>query len=131
MVKNIDPIYSPLTICLLPLLLLPCIECCRSVEQFDLHERVYAGKSSRVYTATDRHTGTPIALKLYRKNKLNALATCQVSREVRLHLQLSHPNIIQIYGAFEDEKNQYLVQVGHHHVHSNMCEWGPCLGISR
>ena len=49
------------------------IESLRNVEQFDLHERVYKGKSSRLYSATDRKSGTPIALKLYRKDKLSAL----------------------------------------------------------
>ena len=76
-----------------------------------MHERVYVGKSSRIYTATDRQSGTPIALKLYRKAKLTVLSTYQAKREARLHLQLSHPNIIQLYGAFEDENNHYLVQV--------------------
>ena len=81
------------------------------MEQFDLHERVYVGKTSRLYAATDRQTGTPVALKLYRKAKLTVLGAFQTKREARLHLQLSHPNIIQLYGAFEDENNRYLVQV--------------------
>lgn len=34
----------------------------------------------------------------------------QVEREIRLHSQLRHENIIQLYGSFEDEDNVYLVQ---------------------
>lgn len=69
------------------------------------------GKTSRIYTATDRQSGTPVVLKIYRKAKLTILGTFQAEREARLHLQLSHPNIIQLFGAFEDDKNCYLVQV--------------------
>lgn len=34
----------------------------------------------------------------------------QVEREIRIHSQLDHPNIIKLYGAFEDGKHVYLVQ---------------------
>ncbi len=43
------------------------------VDQFDLHERVYKGRCSRLYKATDRRSGMTIALKLYRKHKLSVL----------------------------------------------------------
>ncbi len=34
----------------------------------------------------------------------------QVEREIRIHVQLDHVNIIKLYAAFEDEKNVYMVQ---------------------
>jgi serine/threonine protein kinase len=34
----------------------------------------------------------------------------QVEREIRIHIQLDHVNIIKLYAAFEDEKNVYMVQ---------------------
>lgn len=34
-----------------------------------------------------------------------------VYREVRLHGTLHHPNIVQLYAAWEDEEDIYLVQV--------------------
>ncbi len=34
----------------------------------------------------------------------------QVEREIRIHSQLDHPNIVQLYAAFEDSKHVYLVQ---------------------
>ena len=55
-------------------------------------------------------TGIPVALKLYRKAKLTPLNVAQVERESRLQLGLSHPHIIQLYAAFEDMNNYYLVQ---------------------
>jgi serine/threonine protein kinase len=35
----------------------------------------------------------------------------QVEREIRIHIQLDHPNIIRLFAAFEDEKYVYMVQV--------------------
>lgn len=34
---------------------------------------------------------------------------CQVQREVQIHLDLQHPNIIQLYAAFEDDECVYMV----------------------
>ena len=34
----------------------------------------------------------------------------QVEREIRIHSRLSHENIIQLYSAFEDDSNVYMVQ---------------------
>ncbi|KAL3135413.1 hypothetical protein ABBQ32_007595 [Trebouxia sp. C0010 RCD-2024] len=34
----------------------------------------------------------------------------QVEREIRIHCRLSHGNIIQLYAAFEDDSNVYMVQ---------------------
>jgi aurora kinase len=34
----------------------------------------------------------------------------QVEREINIHINLSHENIIGLYGAFEDDNNVYLVQ---------------------
>ena len=34
----------------------------------------------------------------------------QVEREIRIHSRLSHENIIQLYAAFEDDSNVYMVQ---------------------
>ena len=83
----------------------------RDIERFEIHERLYKGKNSRVYTGTDRKTGTPVAIKLYRKHKLTALHTQQVERESRLHASVPHPpNIVKLYASFEDANNYYLIQ---------------------
>ena len=81
----------------------------RNIEQFELGERVYTGKTSRVYSATHIPTGTSTALKLYRKKALSALNLHQVARECRLHSSLEHPNIVKLLATFEDESNSYLV----------------------
>ncbi|KXZ50131.1 hypothetical protein GPECTOR_17g1004 [Gonium pectorale] len=80
------------------------------VEQFELHKELYRGKTSLLYMATDRISGVQVALKLYRKRKLSVLNRYQVEREVRLHINLHHENIIHLFAAFEDEKHVYMVQ---------------------
>ena len=38
------------------------------------------------------------------------LVPYQVEREIRIHSRLDHANIIQLYAAFEDDANVYMVQ---------------------
>lgn len=45
----------------------------RRVDDFELHKELYRGKTSLLYSATDRRSGIPVALKLYRKRKLSVL----------------------------------------------------------
>lgn len=72
---------------------------------------MYRGRASALFKAVHRASQTLVALKLYRKKKLSVLNRCQVEREARLQTQLSHPHIVQLYAAFEDEKHVYMVQV--------------------
>ncbi len=109
----------------------------RHLDDFELHKELYRGKSSLLYLSTEKRSGlqvanrfgsvlpgfdlqplfhshhspTPqVALKLYRKRKLSLLNRYQVEREIRIHIQLEHENVIRLYVAFEDEKNVYMVQ---------------------
>ena len=52
---------------------------CRCVEDFHLHKQLYKGKASLLYSATCRLSNIPIALKLYRKEKLSNLNWFQVT----------------------------------------------------
>ena len=45
----------------------------RDMDQFSLNKKVYEGKSSVVYTATDIQSETPVAIKLYKKKSLSTL----------------------------------------------------------
>ncbi|KAL3131330.1 hypothetical protein ABBQ38_000618 [Trebouxia sp. C0009 RCD-2024] len=107
------------------------------VEDFDLHKRLYQGKASLLYSATCKKSLLPVAVKDYAasarrvykhcfnvvpaKRKWHHCSVCQdpadalelwtqVEREIRIHCRLSHGNIIQLYAAFEDDSNVYMVQ---------------------
>jgi len=44
------------------------------------------------------------------RNPVAQCLSCQVEREIRIHSRLDHANIIQLYAAFEDDANVYMVQ---------------------
>lgn len=48
------------------------------VEDFDLTKQLYKGKASLLFRGTCRMSGTPVALKFYRKSRLSALNWFQV-----------------------------------------------------
>lgn len=79
------------------------------MDDFKLGRRIYYGKASSVYLAEIARTHYPVILKLYKKSRLSDLNRFQVKREVRLHINLCHENIITMYGAFEDAKYVVLV----------------------
>lgn len=43
-----------------------------------------------------KKTSQPLAIKTYKKRKLSPLNRCQVAREIHIHAQLDHPNIIAL-----------------------------------
>lgn len=45
----------------------------RSIGQFSLHEQIYKGKTSRVYTATDKLSLLHVVIKYYKKDRLTPL----------------------------------------------------------
>ena len=52
----------------------------RSLDDYELEKQLYRGKASLLYSATCRHSGLRIVLKLYRKHKLSELNWYQVRR---------------------------------------------------
>ncbi|EFN54910.1 hypothetical protein CHLNCDRAFT_24076, partial [Chlorella variabilis] len=80
-----------------------------SLADFQLSKQLYKGKASTLYQATDRVSGEVVALKTYSKRRLSDLNWYQVEREIRLHGQLRHPNIIQLHAAFEDDTHVFMV----------------------
>ncbi|PRW57075.1 aurora other [Chlorella sorokiniana] len=79
------------------------------LSDFALGKQLYKGKASTLYQATDKVSGVVVALKSYSKRRLSDLNWYQVEREIRLHSQLRHPNIIQLYAAFEDDNYVFMV----------------------
>ena len=89
---------------------IPCPSCaCRGLADYHLLKQLYKGKASTLYHATCRQSGAAVALKLYSKRRLSELNWYQVEREIRLHSQLRHPNIIQLHAAFEDDTHVFMV----------------------
>ena len=68
------------------------------------------GTFARVYRAVDQTTGQGVALKILRKQFAKEKATCErFCREGELGQTLKHPNIVGVYGCFQDRGLYYIV----------------------
>ncbi|PSC71935.1 aurora other [Micractinium conductrix] len=68
------------------------------------------GNMSNVVHCVCSRSGAHVAVKMYHRDKMNAMNVKQVSREIEIHASLLHPNIVRLYAAFEDADGIYLVQ---------------------
>ncbi|KAL8760904.1 MAG: hypothetical protein Q9184_002935 [Pyrenodesmia sp. 2 TL-2023] len=77
---------------------------------FEIGRPLGKGKFGRVYLAKERSTGFVCALKVLHKSELQqGKVEKQVRREIEIHSNLRHPNIIRFYGHFHDSKRVFLI----------------------
>lgn len=77
---------------------------------FEIGKPLGKGKFGRVYLAKERTTGFVCALKVLHKSELQqGKVEKQVRREIEIHSNLRHPNIIRFYGHFHDSKRVFLI----------------------
>lgn len=68
------------------------------------------GKFGRVYLAKERSTGFVCALKVLHKAEIEqGKVEKQVRREIEIQSNLTHPNILRLYGHFHDAKRIFLI----------------------
>jgi serine/threonine protein kinase len=68
------------------------------------------GSCSSVFKAKCIICGKLVAIKESDKKYLEAKKnTKRLKNEIKLHSKLDHPNIIKIYGHFEDDVSQYMI----------------------
>ncbi|KAG2449329.1 hypothetical protein HYH02_005484 [Chlamydomonas schloesseri] len=80
-----------------------------SLEDYTVVKRLYKGSSAAVYRATCNRSGIAVALKVYFLSRLPDAIKHMVVRELEIHSSAVHPNIIQLYAAFETDKHVVLV----------------------
>ena len=77
---------------------------------FEIGKPLGKGKFGRVYLAKERSTGFVCALKVLHKSELQqGKVEKQVRREIEIHSNLRHPNILRFYGHFHDTKRVFLI----------------------
>ncbi|MEW5306287.1 MAG: hypothetical protein WDW36_008760 [Sanguina aurantia] len=79
-----------------------------SIGDFDIRKLCYNGGISMVYHAVDRQSGISVAIKLYKRAKLNEIERHQVAREIRLHSTLNNEAIIGMFAAWKDRHYVYI-----------------------
>lgn len=81
-----------------------------SLSDFQFGRPLGKGRFGRVFMARVRNTDTIVALKtLDIKETIRYKLTHCVGREINLHSQLRHPNILRLYTYFSDASHVYLV----------------------
>ena len=79
-------------------------------EDFTVLKQLGAGRFATVYSAVEKKSNLKVAIKEIPKKLIsNHDFQHQVRREVEIHSRLNHPNIIKLFGYFQDNKNIYLV----------------------
>jgi serine/threonine protein kinase len=80
------------------------------IRDFQIGRPLGTGKFGRVYLARERTSKLVVVLKILSKKKLLRYKfETQTRREIEIHSNLTHPNIIKLYGYFWDEKRVYLI----------------------
>jgi hypothetical protein len=81
-----------------------------SISQFKLGKKLGSGRFGNVYLAEEKLSRTVFAIKTMNKQKIKeADMVDQVFWEIKLQIYMNHPNILKLYGFFDDAKNIYLV----------------------
>ncbi|GAB6031798.1 hypothetical protein CHUAL_010200 [Chamberlinius hualienensis] len=81
-----------------------------SLKRFDIGRPLGKGKFGNVYLAREKQSKVKVALKILFKSQLEKAALeHQFLREVEIHYNLNHPNILKMYGWFHDETRIYLI----------------------
>ncbi|KXZ43316.1 hypothetical protein GPECTOR_94g638 [Gonium pectorale] len=80
------------------------------LSDYTLGDKLYTGYASTVYKAVCRASGEVVVLKIYHLMSVCDLYKYQIYREVRVHSNLSHENIVHLYAAFQEGDKVILVQ---------------------
>ncbi|XP_047422475.1 serine/threonine-protein kinase PLK4 [Sciurus carolinensis] len=80
------------------------------IEDFKVGNLLGKGSFAGVYRAESIHTGLEVAIKMIDKKAMYKAGMVQrVQNEVKIHCQLKHPSILELYNYFEDNNYVYLV----------------------
>uniref|UniRef100_A0A061SNM3 Serine threonine protein kinase n=1 Tax=Tetraselmis sp. GSL018 TaxID=582737 RepID=A0A061SNM3_9CHLO len=80
-----------------------------SAGDFELNSKISQSKVCSVFKAKYKYTNYEVILKIFFKTRLSAIGQHQMAREIDIHSRLSHPNIIPLYGVFEERDSVVLI----------------------
>jgi len=80
------------------------------ITDFEILEKLGEGSFGKVYRAKHKKTGAIYAIKSIDKlNKNNQEGKPYFRREIEIMYKVRHPNIVRLFGHFEDDQNCYFV----------------------
>lgn len=79
--------------------------------RYEVHELIGAGGMAQVYRATDLQTGIPVAVKMLRGDVIgdDPHVLERFNREADALRQLSHPNIVKVLDAVEEDNAHSII----------------------
>ncbi|KAM8808163.1 serine/threonine-protein kinase PLK4 [Eudromia elegans] len=81
-----------------------------SLQDFKVGNLLGKGSFAGVYRAVSLKTGLEVAIKMIDKKAMHKVGMVQrVQNEVKIHCQLKHPSILELYNYFEDSNYVYLI----------------------
>ena len=81
-----------------------------SIKDYNVYEQLGQGGFAQVYRAQVKETLQEVAIKMIDKKSMKASRMTQrVEHEVKIHYQLKHPSILELFTFFEDKNYVYLV----------------------
>ncbi|KAL4444716.1 hypothetical protein ABPG74_015924 [Tetrahymena malaccensis] len=79
-------------------------------KDFYFVKKLGKGKHSEVFLAQDKKTGFLFAVKqIHKEDMISMGMEEQFSNEIKIQMSLNHPNIIRLYGFYQDEYYFYLL----------------------
>ncbi|MBZ3875226.1 Serine/threonine-protein kinase PLK4 [Sciurus carolinensis] len=80
------------------------------IEDFKVGNLLGKGSFASVYRAESIHAGLEVAIKMIDKKAMHKAGMVQrVQNEMKIHCQLKHSSILELYNYFEDNNYVYLV----------------------
>ena len=80
------------------------------ITDYELLDKLGEGSFGKVYKAKHKLTNVMYAIKAIDKlNKNNQEGKPYFRREIEIMYKVKHPNIVRLYGHFEDDQNIYFV----------------------
>ncbi len=80
------------------------------ISDYDIIDKLGEGSFGKVYRAKHKKTGAIYAIKAIDKmNKNNQEGKPYFRREIEIMYKVKHPNIVRLFGHFEDDQHCYFV----------------------
>ena len=77
--------------------------------ELDYNSPLGSGYIATVFPALHKTTGEKYAVKVVDMNKVNDLEIIALKREIEIHQNLDHPNIVKMHSATEEKDKLFLV----------------------
>ena len=80
------------------------------ISDFDIKKELGSGAFGHVYLVVHKQTNAQYAIKaIDKRNKMNVEETPYFKREIEVMYKVHHPNVVKLYGHFEDNNYCYFL----------------------